>query len=104
LCADSWPKRKDGHLSTSGTTATVVILRKNKIYFAHVGDSAAVIAQKKNNKYVAQELTVDHKPESYKEKSRLVHEFNCCSHSSIHFYTMILIDKPINTFRFILKS
>ncbi|XP_066922712.1 protein phosphatase 1D-like [Clytia hemisphaerica] len=68
---DTWPKRKDGHLSTSGTTATVVILRQNKVYVAHVGDSAAVIAQKKNNRYVAQELTVDHKPESVKEKTRI---------------------------------
>jgi len=48
-------------------------LRKNKIYFAHVGDSAAVIAQTKNGEYVAKELTVDHRPESHKEKSRLVH-------------------------------
>lgn len=68
---ETWPKRKDGHNSTSGTTATVVILRANKIYVAHVGDSAAVLAQKKNNQYVAEELTEDHKPESVKEKSRI---------------------------------
>ena len=67
---DTWPKRKDGHLSTSGTTATVVILRESKIFIGHVGDSAAVIAQKKNNAYIAKELTVDHKPESVKEKTR----------------------------------
>jgi len=72
LYIDSWSKGKDC-LSTSGTTATIVILRKNKIYFAHVGDSAAVIAQTKNGEYVAKELTVDHRPESHKEKSRLVH-------------------------------
>jgi len=68
---DSWKKRKDGNLSTSGTTATVVFLRKSKIYFAHVGDSAAVIRRKKNNKYVAQVLTLDHKPGSDKEKTRI---------------------------------
>ena len=67
---DTWPKRKDGYLSTSGTTATVVILRESKIFVGHVGDSAAVIAQKKNNAYIAKELTVDHKPESVKEKTR----------------------------------
>jgi len=68
---DTWPKRKDGHLSTSGTTATVVILRESKIFIGHVGDSAAVIAQKKNNAYIAKELTVDHKPECVKEKTRI---------------------------------
>lgn len=67
---DTWPRRKDGHHSTSGTTATVVILREKKIFIGHVGDSAAAIAQKKNNRYVAQELTVDHKPESALEKTR----------------------------------
>lgn len=61
-----------GASSTSGTTATVVILRQSKIFVANVGDSAAVIARKKNNKYEAEELTVDHKPENHKEKSRLV--------------------------------
>jgi len=68
---DSWKKRKDGNLSTSGTTATVVLVRKNQIYYAHVGDSAAVIGRKKNNKYVAQVLTLDHKPGSDKEKTRI---------------------------------
>ena len=40
---------------------------------AHVGDSAAVIATKENNKYISTDLTKDHKPESIDEKSRYHH-------------------------------
>ena len=66
----NWPKRKDGHNSTSGTTATVAIIRDNKLYIAHVGDSAAVLAKKVNNVMMTEELTVDHKPDNPDEKSR----------------------------------
>ena len=67
---DTWPKRKDGFHSTSGTTATVVILRDGKLYVAHVGDSAAVLCCKNDKDFDAQELTRDHKPEDVNEKAR----------------------------------
>lgn len=70
---DTWPKRKDGLNSTSGTTATIAIIRGNKLYIAHVGDSAAVIATKNDDSevYCSKDLTKDHKPESLEEKSRI---------------------------------
>ena len=70
FCIGNWPKRKDGHNSTSGTTATIAIIRDNKLYIAHVGDSAAVLAKKVNNVMMTEELTVDHKPDNPDEKSR----------------------------------
>ncbi|XP_057295372.1 protein phosphatase 1D-like [Hydractinia symbiolongicarpus] len=68
---ENWPKRKDGQNSTSGTTATVAIIRDQKMYIAHVGDSAAILASKEDENFVCRELTVDHKPDSVKEKSRI---------------------------------
>lgn len=68
---DTWPKRKDGFHSTSGTTATIVILRDNRLYVAHVGDSAAVVSCKNDTQYEARELTRDHKPEDLEEKARI---------------------------------
>ena len=65
-----WLNRKDGHYSTSGTTATVVIIRENKIFVAHVGDSTAVIVEKKDDLFVA-ESTVDHNPHNAEERSRI---------------------------------
>jgi len=68
---ENWPKRKDGHYSTSGTTVTIAIVRNNKLFVAHVGDSAAVLAKKYNNIMVTEELTIDHKPDNTEEKSRI---------------------------------
>ncbi|XP_065663465.1 protein phosphatase 1D [Hydra vulgaris] len=69
--ADTWPKRRDGSNSTSGTTATVAIIKDNKLYIAHVGDSGAAIAYKSGDDFVSKELTIDHKPENLKERSRI---------------------------------
>ena len=40
--ADSWPKTVCGRPSTSGTTATVVLIRNGRIFIGNVGDSSAV--------------------------------------------------------------
>ena len=72
LNLDTWPKRKDGLNSTSGTTATVILLRGDKMYIAHVGDSAAAICNRDGKKLVGKELTRDHKPEDLSEKARYV--------------------------------
>lgn len=68
---ESWPKRKDGHKSTSGTTVTVAIIRGRKLYVAHVGDSAAVLGEKIDNDFHSNDITEDHKPENPKEKARI---------------------------------
>jgi protein phosphatase 1D len=62
-----------GHPCTAGTTAALVIIRGNKLYVAHVGDSAVVMGTQKFDEDPIQtvELTEDHKPEAPKEKNRI---------------------------------
>jgi len=60
--------------SLSGTTATVILSRNNKLYIAHVGDSRAVIASLCNTskRLEAIDLTNDHKPNLEIEKRRIL--------------------------------
>lgn len=55
----------------SGTTATLVHFRNNKLYIAHVGDSRAIIAKRKNGVLKAVAITIDHKPENPLEMERI---------------------------------
>ncbi|XP_063311186.1 protein phosphatase 1D [Pelobates fuscus] len=68
-----WPKTMTGLPSTSGTTASVVIIRGNKMYVAHVGDSGVVLGVQPNSKdsMKALEVTQDHKPELPRERERI---------------------------------
>ncbi|XP_057357253.1 protein phosphatase 1D-like isoform X2 [Manis pentadactyla] len=69
-----WPKTMTGLPSTSGTTASVVIIRGMKMYVAHVGDSGVVLGIQEDPKadFVrAVEVTQDHKPELPKERERI---------------------------------
>lgn len=68
-----WPKTMTGLPSTSGTTASVVLLRGNKLYVAHVGDSGVVFGLQNSPKDVlkAVEVTQDHKPELPRERERI---------------------------------
>ncbi|KAG8587821.1 hypothetical protein GDO81_005793 [Engystomops pustulosus] len=68
-----WPKTMTGLPSTSGTTASVVIIRGNKLYVAHVGDSGVVFGLKSGSKEMlkAVEVTQDHKPELPRERERI---------------------------------
>ncbi|XP_034034674.1 protein phosphatase 1D-like isoform X1 [Thalassophryne amazonica] len=69
-----WPKTITGLPSTSGTTASVVVIRGVHMYVAHVGDSAVVVGLKENDSDISLqvlELTQDHKPELPKEKERI---------------------------------
>lgn len=68
---DTWPYTRDGFQSTCGTTATIVLLRDEKLYVAHVGDSAAVLSCKNDEIFEAEELTKDHKPNDEDEKARI---------------------------------
>ena len=62
LLLDTWPQTATGLPSTAGTTASVVIIRNNKMYIGHVGDSAVVIGKQSRkqfeNKLIAQCVTV----------------------------------------------
>ncbi|XP_067866856.1 protein phosphatase, Mg2+/Mn2+ dependent, 1Da [Heterodontus francisci] len=75
-----WPKTMTGLPSTSGTTASVVIICRNKMYVAHVGDSGVVLGTQDGSSegrgesegvVQALEMTQDHKPELPKEKERI---------------------------------
>ncbi|XP_047463449.1 protein phosphatase 1D-like isoform X2 [Mugil cephalus] len=69
-----WPKTMTGLPSTSGTTASVIVIRGVHMYVAHVGDSAVVVGVKENDSDItlqALEVTQDHKPELPKEKERI---------------------------------
>ncbi|XP_075445743.1 protein phosphatase 1D isoform X3 [Ascaphus truei] len=68
-----WPKTMTGLPSTSGTTASVVIIRGNKMYVAHVGDSGVVLGVQSSSKDAvkAVEVTQDHKPELPRERERI---------------------------------
>jgi protein phosphatase 1D len=45
---NNWPKTASGLPSTSGSTATVLFIKKSKAYVGHVGDSGLVIGYNKN--------------------------------------------------------
>ncbi|XP_055513688.1 protein phosphatase, Mg2+/Mn2+ dependent, 1Da [Leucoraja erinacea] len=75
-----WPKTLTGLPSTSGTTASVVIICRDKMYVAHVGDSGVVLGAQDSpgpgqtqspGTMQALEVTQDHKPELPKEKERI---------------------------------
>ncbi|XP_047451038.1 protein phosphatase, Mg2+/Mn2+ dependent, 1Da [Mugil cephalus] len=69
-----WPKTLTGLPSTSGTTASVVVLRGNRMYVAHVGDSAVVLGVQDDPSVPfirAVEVTQDHKPELPRERERI---------------------------------
>ena len=68
-----WPKTSSGLPSTSGSTASVVFIRGNKIYIGHVGDSAIVLAEGESlyKPWTANRLTRDHKPEDPLELKRI---------------------------------
>jgi protein phosphatase 1D len=75
-----WPKTASGLSSTSGTTATVLFIKKSKAYVGHVGDSGLVIGYTKsmtskastlNTPWYGKKLTRDHKPEDPIELKRI---------------------------------
>ena len=51
LLLDSWPQTATGLPSTAGTTASVVIIRNDKMYVGHVGDSAVVIGKQSQTRF-----------------------------------------------------
>ncbi|XP_051965812.1 protein phosphatase, Mg2+/Mn2+ dependent, 1Da [Xyrauchen texanus] len=69
-----WPKTVTGLPSTSGTTASIVVIRHDRMYVAHVGDSAVVLGVQDDpsDGFIrAVEITQDHKPELPKERERI---------------------------------
>ena len=56
----------------SGSTCVTIILTKNKVISANIGDSRAVLARYQNGKWTAIDLSRDHKPNDKDEKERIL--------------------------------
>ena len=57
---------------TCGTTSTVMYMRGNDCWTACAGDSRAVKGARQSGVLVAQDLSIDHKPDLPEERSRIV--------------------------------
>lgn len=51
-----WPKTVLGHPCTAGTTASIAIIRGNKLYVAYVGDSGIVMGYEKYNEHLENQM------------------------------------------------
>jgi len=77
----NWILKYDGYLSTSGTTASCIILRSldsRLIYIANVGDSQVIMGRASSincdeTKFTAEVITKNHKPDD-KEEARCIEE------------------------------
>jgi serine/threonine protein phosphatase PrpC len=56
----------------SGTTLSMAIIRGNHVTGVNVGDSRVILGKEEAGRLVAQEITYDHKPDSPKEKERIL--------------------------------
>jgi len=56
----------------SGTTLTMAIIRDNHLTGINIGDSRVILGTEKDGKLVPVEVTIDHKPDSPKEKERIL--------------------------------
>mmetsp|Transcript_22155 Transcript_22155/g.33808 ORF Transcript_22155/g.33808 Transcript_22155/m.33808 type:complete len:330 (+) Transcript_22155:358-1347(+) len=57
----------------SGTTLSMAIIRGNRITGVNIGDSRVIIGKENSNgRIIAEDLTIDHKPELPKEKERIM--------------------------------
>ena len=73
-----WVPHEMGDLSTAGTTASTIIIRKNHIFVANVGDSTGIMGVR-NPCYrepgephvIPRLLTKDHQPEDLEEQKNI---------------------------------
>lgn len=56
----------------SGTTLSMAIVRGNHVTGVNIGDSRVILGKEENGRMVAQDITYDHKPDSPKEKERIL--------------------------------
>lgn len=56
----------------SGTTLSMAIVRGNKVTGVNIGDSRVILGKEENGRLVGQDITFDHKPDSPKEKERIL--------------------------------
>jgi serine/threonine protein phosphatase PrpC len=56
----------------SGTTLSMAIVRGNHVTGVNIGDSRVILGKVEAGRMIAQDITFDHKPESPKEKERIL--------------------------------
>lgn len=56
----------------SGTTLSMAIIRGNKLIGVNIGDSRVILGVEKHGQLIAEEFTHDHKPDTPKEKERII--------------------------------
>eukprot|EP00980_Cylindrotheca_fusiformis_P009697 scaffold2142_cov190-Cylindrotheca_fusiformis.AAC.6 len=56
----------------SGTTLTMAIIRGNELTGVNIGDSRVIMGKEENGSMVPVDITYDHKPDSPKEKERIL--------------------------------
>merc|ERR1712003_71467 len=56
----------------SGTTLSMGIIRDNHLTGVNIGDSRVILGKEKDGRLIAVEVTHDHKPDSPKEKERIL--------------------------------
>lgn len=56
----------------SGTTLSMAIIRDNHLVGVNIGDSRVILGKEENGRLVPVEVTIDHKPDSPKEKERIL--------------------------------
>ncbi|GBL79119.1 putative protein phosphatase CG10417 [Araneus ventricosus] len=66
ISTEEFLSSEPGYLS--GSTATVAIIRQNRIYVANVGDSRCVLSRKGQ----AIDMSLDHKPDDPEEQARII--------------------------------
>ena len=55
-----------------GSTCTILVIKNDKCYYAHVGDSYGLICGKQNDKYIYEELGENHSPTNIDEYKRVL--------------------------------
>lgn len=56
----------------SGTTLSMAIVRGNTVTGVNIGDSRVILGYEKDGKIVPEDITFDHKPDTPKEKERII--------------------------------
>jgi serine/threonine protein phosphatase PrpC len=56
----------------SGTTLSMAIVRGNQLTGVNIGDSRVILGKEENGRLVPVDITFDHKPDSPKEKERIL--------------------------------
>lgn len=56
----------------SGTTFSMAIVRGNQLTGVNIGDSRVILGKEENGRLVPRDITFDHKPDSPKEKERIL--------------------------------